>query len=220
MHDDSALLRLATRAGIETHWRDVWGRDRAVPSRSVAALLDALGVDAEAQAAAANRPALCEPVTVVAAEAPFIALPVAPSAAGSEAWLEWCLADEGGTRREGAVAIDDMPFADDAAAEAPGRRRRVLRLSPAQPGYYTLALRCGRRHGQASLIVAPRRCYLPEALERGQHLVVREKRRQERELRHVAARDGQARREGNRDEEPCGPPQPGPEARSENDTER
>ncbi len=38
-HDTAALQRLAERAGLQTHWRDAWGRPQALTEDALHAVL-------------------------------------------------------------------------------------------------------------------------------------------------------------------------------------
>ncbi len=163
-----ALGRLAQAAGIETSYRDAWGRMRDVPHDTVCRLLAELGIAAESDAdIAASLAALEErrftrtapPVVVVRERDLPARVTVCVAAAAPDATLAWELETEDGTTHSGAVRLAEMTLAE---RRGDGRERRVFVLPATPPAGYH-ALRVG--DGETTLIVAPDRCYLPPALE-------------------------------------------------------
>jgi (1->4)-alpha-D-glucan 1-alpha-D-glucosylmutase len=171
-----ALLdRLCAALGIATGYRDAWGRERSVPIETRRALIAAMGGAAGSEAEAAEtleqrearewrRP--LPPVAVLRRGAPpKLALTLPAAALGQR--CAWTVLEEGGARHDGAF--------DPRAAAPLGERRiageRFVRFELAlpfdpPPGYHRLEL-AGAAPSTASLIVAPERCYAPEAVARG-----------------------------------------------------
>ena len=138
---DDPLLRLAEHAGIAPRWRDVHGEWHDVASRTLHAVLEALGLpsatpsDLEASLAAVDKGTSTLPPLVTAEVGQPVALGVAPA--------RFRLVLEDGTLREGAA--EDR----DAAAVLPAID---------VPGYHRLTL-----GGQETVLaVAPRRCFTVE----------------------------------------------------------
>jgi 4-alpha-glucanotransferase len=176
MNVEPPLPRLAALAGVETRYRDVWGHEREVPDAVIAALLAAMGMPDPATAgelaremAAARWRRLCAPAVVLPAEEAGRRVPVhLPRAAGAP-HLAWRLLDEAGAPREGRLAAAEASLADAADAGAEwGVETRLLPLpDDLAAGYYALHLECGGEAADATLIVAPAQCYLPEGLGAG-----------------------------------------------------
>ncbi len=166
---DDALARLAHEAGIETAYRDAWGRMRDVPRETVCRILAALGIAAGTDAEIAASLAALEderwrrtlpPVVVVRERDLPVSLAVAVDPASPDATLSWEVETEDGAVEGGAVRVDDLAVAGRSGDG--GRERRVFVL-PVIPltGYH--ALRLG--DAEATLIVAPDRTYLPPELQ-------------------------------------------------------
>ncbi len=174
----AALDRLCVAHGIAPAFRDVWGAERSVPVETRLALLAAIGVTVATDAEIEEALESCEaqgwrrplpPVRVIRAGEPALVLDIAlPDACAGEK-CEWALTEEGGRRRSGAFTPRDL--------EAVGRRRvtgagftRYRLALPAlpPPGYHRLELTLPRPVAAAAmtLIVAPQRCYLPDAVTR------------------------------------------------------
>jgi (1->4)-alpha-D-glucan 1-alpha-D-glucosylmutase len=175
------LERVCAACGIAPAYLDVWGRERTVPIETRRALLAAMGVtaasDAELERAldarekqAWRRP--LPPVRVVRAGEAEPALMVALPEACAGARFEWTLTEENGARRGGAFVPGEMEIAARRRVAGAGFIRLILRLpGPPGPGYHRFELNAPDHatapRAEMALIVAPRRCYVPEALERG-----------------------------------------------------
>ena len=174
---DHALGELADFCGIEPGYHDIWGVWREASAQTVRALLTAMGVNLDQPGGAEQ--ALEDlvraqwnttiPDTVVlrlSALAQGIALkvPVNPGT-GS---IDWRIVEEDGTAHDGNAAACALRVAEE--REIGGTRRRAVRLPlPALPiGYHRIEILCeGSGLARATLIVAPERCFQPEAAARG-----------------------------------------------------
>jgi 4-alpha-glucanotransferase len=161
------LERLAVRAGIMPSYRDVFDDERAADPRTLRALLAALGLDARDDAAVERtlarldddaRGSMLEPVYVAdAGRGVRIALRCEADEA-SATW-SWDVRAEDATVTRGTFVPEALPLAS--AGE------RVLALEGAFPiGYHAVTVRSPRRTGTAALVVAPDRCWMPDAFER------------------------------------------------------
>ena len=167
------LDRLADLAGIEPSYRDYFGRLVVASDDAKRAVLRALGIACDSDGDIARAIALLEerpwrrvlePVTTVTAGAPArIAITLPANVPGRT--LSWRIVHEDGAEQDGTCAFDDLPA--QAAHDVDGvvDERRVLELRATLPeGYHRFAL---LGFADAALIVAPARCYLPPAVERG-----------------------------------------------------
>lgn len=177
-----ALLdRLCASCGIERSYRDVWGNDHAVGEDTRLALLAAMGVrvasDADLERALEERESKAwlralPPVRVVRAGAGPIELSVTLPVARAGQRVEWTLVTEDGQRSSAAFTprdveqtaqrhIGDIPYA---------RFTFAIDERPAN-GYHRIELRGPGEslepQAAMALIVAPQRCYLPEAVQQG-----------------------------------------------------
>jgi len=174
----SALDELATLSGIALDYEDYQGRRRVVSDDTKRALLAALGCAAttDTQIAAAIQAledqawnATLPPVIVVrAGQACELAVTHEECAAGLQ--LDWELLLEQGETRRGSLLV--QPHEGDARRAIDGRqrvRRRVVLPVPLPLGYHRLRLRGpGLADAETTLIVVPRRCYVPAALRSGE----------------------------------------------------
>jgi len=174
---DHALGELADFCGIEPGYHDIWGVWREAGPDTVRALLAAMGVALDQPGGAGH--ALEErilsewsraiPDTVVlrrSALAQGLTLKL-PAKIGATV-IDWRIAEEDGTTRAGSANVHELRVAEERQVD--GTRRRAVRLPlPSIPsGYHRIEIAGdGRRLGQATLIVAPERCFLPEAASRG-----------------------------------------------------
>lgn len=172
----SPLDRLCSIYGIHQEYYTIWGQHHPTGERAKRAILAAMGVPAEDDAAIASslreheRAAwarLLPPVFVGREHAgPYRIALVIPGALDHAAW-SWQLRTENGRELGG----EFVP----AALEEGGRQqldgqefvRRTLALDPAvETGYHRLFIACGNEiRGEMSLIVAPQTCYTPPAIE-------------------------------------------------------
>jgi (1->4)-alpha-D-glucan 1-alpha-D-glucosylmutase len=165
----AALERLCALCGIATGYHDIFGRWHEVPQSSLIALLAQFDVDA-----ATPERALAAEIALRAARAREVLPPVLRIAPETAPWrvrarfleptaqrLAWRLAFEDGQRHEGEA---------DTGAEAAGEREIEIPVA-LPPGYHTLELYDPARRrgflGDALLVAAPERCYLPAALAEG-----------------------------------------------------
>lgn len=164
------LVRLAGLYGIETVYTDAYDRRREVPRESLRALLVAMGVEpftdrqiGERLRAVERRRAgrLVEPVVVATAEAPIALSLHLPDALPADAALTWTLQTEDGRALEGRATVDQLRPDPD----APGRHLLRLRRRLGE-GEHRLELLLAGERAEARLIVAPRRCFLPDDLDR------------------------------------------------------
>lgn len=162
MSGQDALVALAARLGIAARHTDALGETREVSEEALRALIAAFGFSPdpararlELEEEARQTPFGLDPMHLVREEdpAPRLSLRL-PPAAGTIAWS--CRLEEGG-ERSGAIK-----------AEPDREGGCVLPLPAGLPlGYHRLALAAGGIETELSLVVAPARCHLPEALGPG-----------------------------------------------------
>ncbi len=170
------LAQLARAHGIAPEYHDIWGKLHRASDETLRALLEAMGVAAaDDEAAAATmrsdaarrwRTPLAPAVVTGAEERPWrvrVNLPAALDAAP----LRWRLVVEDGTEHGGAFAPHALAALErtEVAGEAFVARELVLDADlPA--GYHRLELaRGGEALGATLFVVAPRTCYRPAALD-------------------------------------------------------
>ena len=162
----SPLARLAAAFGVEASYRDVWGGLVQPSDDTLKALLRAMGAEVETdeQIAAVLREAeerpwrdFAPPVALLD-EGAELRVPIAASAALSESPFVWSLVEESGAASTG----EALGF--QVQEERGGRRRGVLALPlRPRPGHHRLSLELGGRlAADVRVIVAPRRCLLPQ----------------------------------------------------------
>ena len=161
---EAAIRELATRCGIE-HERP--GRRGAplVPIDAVRLLLKALGIRADTiEDVRSSLDNLeqerwehsSEPVHV-AREAEPVRLDIRLPAGWSK--LEWRVALEDGTQREGDCAFSSLPLVAAKSEGAPPLACRLLQLDALPVGYHEL--RIAGRAEVTTIIVAPACCWVP-----------------------------------------------------------
>lgn len=172
VNDAGALQNLAAQHGIAVRWRDIWGKERTVAPRTLRAILAAMGVRAaeDAQLDAAQEEAerrawrhALPPAVVVWESTPSVELRL--SAADVSHPHELRIGFENGGERRIAVSPDRLAL--NAATDIDGKTReaRELPLPKLPLGYHRVLLcRDEVTLGEAVLIVAPDRCYEPQAL--------------------------------------------------------
>ena len=154
-------------AGIEPRYVDAHGRTVTIDRESALRLLDAMRVGLEPDDGAPTRAPFGLPPVIVAhdGEPTRIALP------GLKSALRWKLKSELGAGLGGeTTVVEDRPDSHRSGA-APGaatRGRAMIALPPLAAGYYRLTIEPGGH--RATLLVAPRRCWLPERIEHGERL--------------------------------------------------
>jgi 4-alpha-glucanotransferase len=149
LRPDDIVRALALRHGIETRWRDVWGREREVEIDVLRALLQALGIEAGA-ARDGQTPHLPPLVTCEPGEQ--LTLEVAASASAA---VPWAIVAEDGRRHTGEAEITPID----------GDRLRLTLPVPDTVGYARLVLQDGGI-GETTLAVAPSACPPPPAHRR------------------------------------------------------
>lgn len=178
MSATSALERLAERYGIALDYYDIWGERHHASAATLSALLAAMGIDASDQLAAeaaldAARQArwrrVLPPVMVVRADRLPARVRVNLPAADAAATLAWRLVEEGGARHGGEFVPLALPqVADDPPDPAHFLARDLVLPATPPLGYHRLEiLHAGRTIASMPLVVAPRACYQPPALEAG-----------------------------------------------------
>ena len=175
------LGRLCASCGLITAYRDVRGEQQAVPIKTRLALLGAMGwsvaSDGDVERALAAREAqawrrMLPPVQVVRAGSGKLTFSLCVPDAYARTRFEWTLVEESGARRSAAlVPAECEPVARCRIAGA-GFARFVVGVSEyPKAGYHRIELSApGREEVPAvtmALIVAPPRCYLPDAVTQG-----------------------------------------------------
>jgi 4-alpha-glucanotransferase len=155
-------------AGIEPRYVDAHGRTVTIDRESALRLLEAMGVEVAPDDRERSRAAAFGlPPVIVAhdSEPTRIALP------GLKSALRWKLVSELGATLGGETTIGEDRSDSHRAGAAPGaatRGRAMIALPPLTAGYYRLTVEPGGH--RATLLVAPRRCWLPERIEHGERL--------------------------------------------------
>ena len=157
----SPLRRLATLVGVYPDYVSAWGDSKDVQDDSLRALLAALGVAADSDAAVArsldelednDTGGILEPVLVVEKGAEIKTF--FRAGRGRGAAVCWRILLEDGRTLDGeALAV---------RGEAPSLS---LQLSGVPIGYHRLEVAVGREESSSALIVVPPRAYTPEAWE-------------------------------------------------------
>jgi 4-alpha-glucanotransferase len=172
--------RLAALNGIGASYFDFKGELKHIAQPSKAAILAALGVDANDDAAVDAAIAQREtvhwmrmlPPTVVATVGAQVAVPVSiPLALGAKR-ASWTIALEYGASRSGSVDIDTLAIQERGALDQREFARVQLELPADLPlGYHALEVTLDTGlAGEARLIVAPERAFEPEAIQRGERV--------------------------------------------------
>ena len=161
----ATLDTLARAAGIATEWHDVKGERHIVPDSTKTALLKAMGLPATTQAEARaslkrladQRDRRALPFAVVGREDGKIEAPLVLAEPRAE--LE--LADEFSARRRLSFGADSLRAEKRRACDGEDFVVQIATLPALPVGRYTLSL-----DGQTcALIVAPRACFWPSALD-------------------------------------------------------
>jgi len=174
--DLERLAELARAHGIAPDYVDIWGKRHAVPEATLAALLGEFGLPAgdpqavEAALAASGAARWRErlpPVAVVQEGGAPWTVRLALSAALDAAPLAWRLLEEGGARHEGTLLPAELPCLERGEAEGTAYVARAFAVPVALGrGYHRLAiLHAGAVAAETLLVVAPRTCYRPSAIE-------------------------------------------------------
>ena len=177
----SAIDRLASQLGIADTYRDSDGQTRTVPPATKRALLAAIGVTAENDEAAeqaiaeAHRKAamrLVEPVVILREDRRPFAVELNFYGAAAGARVRWEMSRESGRVDRGESALTDLPFVERSGPEAERHERRRIELpADIEAGYHALRVEYAsgedRISAQISIVLVPRRAYLPQALQDG-----------------------------------------------------
>lgn len=175
MSNGASLERLAALAGIEPDYWDIWGNHHRIGEAATRSILQALGVPAEDEAAVARSLRQldgdgwrrCLPPVLVVREGECPEITVTLPADRAEWPLTIHILEEDGTASELLVRLSEQPLRDRRGAEGREIRRWGIALpGPLPTGYHTVRL-AGRPDEPLRLIVSPRTCYLPAALQDG-----------------------------------------------------
>ncbi|HJU17893.1 MAG TPA: malto-oligosyltrehalose synthase [Stellaceae bacterium] len=172
----TALDDLADRCGIEESFRDARGAVRHTSPETRRALLAAMGIEAEDEAAAQRALADLDraewgrplpPVCVLyRGDGPLAVAVTMP--AGCDA-LRWRLAFEEGGERSGEARFARLELQERRRLDGTERERRLLPLGDGLPlGYHRLTIEPG--DGETIVIVTPGTCWLPPAIAEGRRL--------------------------------------------------
>jgi len=178
--EEDAVNELASLAGIEPEYYDIWGNLHPVAPGTKKAILTAMGLgDIEARLRERRqRPwnRLIEPAMVVAVGAQPATVPVHfPLEEGREAEvrLSWQVTDEAGS----AESFEMEGVSPSASAVIDGARHVRVELPNDRSrglGYYEFSVRCrgpaGEISGDMLYAVTPDRCFVPEGRTWGIHV--------------------------------------------------
>lgn len=175
MSSGASLSCLAGVAGVGTQYWDIWGNLHTVPEAAQRSILAALGVDAANQGqidASIEKLLMAEwrrwlPPVVVAWESEAADLVLSLPADRGDWPLVLTLTTEDGSQRDIVFRPGESPVHDRRWCDG----REILRYQVHLPadlprGYHTIHAE-SRPQEPVRLIVAPRRCWLPAALEAG-----------------------------------------------------
>lgn len=177
-----ALLdRLCASCGMGVAYRDVWGEIRAVPIETRLALLAAMGwgvgSDRDIEHALGEREARTwrrplPPVQVVRTGTSEVTFAVCLPDAYANQRFEWTLAEESGARRSVTFVPSELEISARHRIAGAGFARYTITLAdPPSPGYHRIELSspegASLPRAAMTLIVAPSRCYAPEAVTHG-----------------------------------------------------
>ena len=176
----AALDELCDLAGVEHSWHDLDGVDHHPSAATKRALLKALGfavgtpdiekATLEEVRAAPWREMLPQVIVARRAVSETIVLeaPVVLASGRPSAKLAWSLRLEDGTLRRGEADAADLRVIEAGGAQ---HVKLALALPGDLPhGYHALTLETGARSASSTVIVAPRRCWLPDWLEAGRRV--------------------------------------------------
>lgn len=175
------MRTLAERLGINASWTDIWGGDHEVPESTLAGLVRSFGIDLSGGAGQALREFEAEqaaewlPPVAFSYDDEALALDLRLPAEHADSRLGWTLRSEQGEHRSGACAVGELtPQHGRAGPDLPAHLEVRLPLPCPAAGYHRLEVQlepAGRSEGEppltgsCPLIIAPRRCYRPQAPE-------------------------------------------------------
>jgi (1->4)-alpha-D-glucan 1-alpha-D-glucosylmutase len=149
--------RLANLLGIAHGYTDVHQNENVTPEETKRAIIQAFGLDVSSAGAARDSLASMEQVRG-ALIAPLVTpdtYGTIPVRAAPDTNVEWQVTLEDRGKREGRARVEHH------------ERGTVLWLDNLPDGYHKLVAHAGDARTESLLIIAPRRCYQPEQLERG-----------------------------------------------------
>jgi len=178
MSFDEIIDRLAERAGIQSLYQDIWGHSRVACREAKQALLAAMGIACADEAAAqsslrqweaADWRALLPPVLVHPQGPEPVRLTLHLPAGWRDRSGHWHLRRECGTTTAGTFYAGDLPELARTTLDDGDYLALGLTLPPCEEaGYHRLSLGLeGLPPAQMPLVVCPRTCYWPPALEGG-----------------------------------------------------
>ncbi|MBC7946104.1 MAG: 4-alpha-glucanotransferase, partial [Burkholderiales bacterium] len=169
----SPLQQLAQKVGIAAEYTDIWGGQRRTSDEVLLGLLSAMHIDAEHSKSVPQRTQELEdkswltplpPVQLAGANAADTRIAVSLRVAQANRALRWTLIEESGQRHDGSVVPVDLDVLARRRVGDVRYARFSFRLPQTPgPGYHRFTL--DEPAATMSLIVAPERCYLPDALE-------------------------------------------------------
>ncbi len=169
------ILRLAELAGVRAAYRDAWGAERRVSQETLRAVLAAMGLATDTEAAIAHEIAALEaetwrallpPAVVVRAGDAPPNVPLALPERLNAGRILWSLSGEG-ARADGGAAPQTLALLESVGTGEHRHRRLALPLAKLAPGYYSLSVAAGYESAETSLIVVPSRAFLPPSLAEG-----------------------------------------------------
>lgn len=180
MTESEALARLAACYGILPAYFDVEGREHHASDATRRALLGAMGVAADDEAAvreslrawtARQWQRVLPPAVVLRDRGEPLQLMLRLPARLFDARIAWRIAAEDGGVHEGEAAACDLPLIERVDDESGVYEIRAATLPALPHGYHRVALHAGADAiAEAALIVAPPACYRPPALEGGRRV--------------------------------------------------
>jgi 4-alpha-glucanotransferase len=175
MSNGASLGRMAELAGVESDYWDIWGNHHHIGDDARRSILAALGYPAGDEAAIARGIQELEqapwrrwlPPVLIVYEGEPIEIPLSLPADRVDWPLTVNVENETGGQIEIVFRPTDAPIQDHGWIDGHDVFRYALPLQQPLPiGYHTVSLP-GRPGEQLRLIVAPRRCYLPDVLAEG-----------------------------------------------------
>ncbi|MGH8470874.1 MAG: 4-alpha-glucanotransferase, partial [Gammaproteobacteria bacterium] len=178
MSEEPPFERLCHLYGIALEYFDVFGQRQRASQQTQQALLRAMGVPTQSEAALlqaidafeAHRGArILPPVQVLGQGEEALNVPLTISASVAASRLRWALIEENGARHEGESQLSELAT----VARGESFVRLALPLPPRLGlGYHQLeaSLEGTPELARMTLIVAPKRCYWPEALAGGRRI--------------------------------------------------
>lgn len=176
--DAENIRKLADTAGIETHYWDNHGILHAASDETIRSLLRAFGIAAEDDGAVweslthfwrAPWMQLLLP-TVAQYEDEPVTIPLRAWEDESGRILRWQLVLEDGSKRQGDCRLGDLAYDDIAYFDNKRIFQYRLPLKPVPSGYH--AFRIEGEEAATRLIIAPRRCFMPQGLKRAWGLML------------------------------------------------